>query len=113
MILQAVIHALEPVRQIRSPFGARAANATHTDSRQQPRERPAGPTGNTMTTRYEIGDVVRLKSGGQAMTVNQSGPVVFAPGNWLICQWFDQQGELRQEMFHEDMVQPVEEPAAA
>ena len=66
-----------------------------------------------MTTRYEIGDVVRLKSGGQAMTVNQSGPVVFAPGNWLICQWFDPQGELRQEMFHEDMVQPVEEPAAA
>ncbi|CAB3779864.1 YodC family protein [Pararobbsia alpina] len=66
-----------------------------------------------MTTRYEIGDVVRLKSGGQAMTVNHTGPVVFAPGIWLICQWFDQQGELRQEMFHEDMVQPVEEPAAA
>jgi uncharacterized protein YodC (DUF2158 family) len=113
MILQAVIHALEPVRQIRRPFGARAANAACTDPRQQPRARPAVSTGNTMTTRYEIGDVVRLKSGGQAMTVNQSGPVVFAPGNWLICQWFDPQGELRQEMFHEDMVQPVEEPAAA
>jgi uncharacterized protein YodC (DUF2158 family) len=113
MILQAVIHALEPVRQIRRPFSTRAANTAHTDSRQQPKARPAVSTGNTMTTRYEIGDVVRLKSGGQAMTVNQSGPVVFAQGNWLICQWFDQQGELRQEMFHEDMVQPVEEPAAA
>ncbi|HTJ95618.1 MAG TPA: YodC family protein [Pararobbsia sp.] len=66
-----------------------------------------------MTTRYEIGDVVRLKSGGQPMTVNQVGPVAFAPGVWLICQWFDLQGQLHQEMFHEDTVQRVEEPVVA
>lgn len=66
-----------------------------------------------MTTRFEIGDVVRLKSGGQAMTVNQVGPVAFASGTWLICQWFDPHGELHQEMFHEDMVQRLEEPVAA
>jgi uncharacterized protein YodC (DUF2158 family) len=47
------------------------------------------------------------------MTVNQVGPVAFAPGVWLICQWFDQKGELRQEMFHEDMVLRLEEPVAA
>jgi uncharacterized protein YodC (DUF2158 family) len=114
----AVSRAIDPVGQVRHPFSARAAKAANssnkqTGNRQKPKERPAGPTGNTMTTRFEIGDVVRLKSGGQAMTVNQSGPVVFATGNWLICQWFDQHGELRQEMFHEDMVQSVEEPAAA
>ncbi|RKP58964.1 YodC family protein [Pararobbsia silviterrae] len=66
-----------------------------------------------MTTRYEIGDVVRLKSGGASMTVNQVGPVAFAEGIWLICQWFDAIGELRQEMFHEDMVVRLEEPVAA
>jgi len=31
--------------------------------------------------------------------------VGFASGHWLICQWFDEQGELRQDMFAQDMVQ--------
>jgi uncharacterized protein YodC (DUF2158 family) len=47
------------------------------------------------------------------MTVNHIGPVAFATGTWLICQWFDQSGELRQEMFHENMVQRLEETVAA
>ncbi len=33
------------------------------------------------------------------------GPVVFAPGNWLICQWFDSEGELCQEMFAESTLE--------
>ncbi|WP_322041981.1 YodC family protein [Paraburkholderia sp. J67] len=52
-----------------------------------------------------IGDVVTLKSGGPRMTVMYAGPVGFASGHWLICQWFDEQGELRQDMFAQDMVQ--------
>lgn len=52
-----------------------------------------------------IGDVVTLKSGGPRMTVMYAGPVGFAPGHWLICQWFDEHGELRQDMFAQDMVQ--------
>jgi len=51
------------------------------------------------------GDVVTLKSGGPRMTVMHAGPVGFANGHWLICQWFDEQGELRQDMFSQDMVQ--------
>ncbi|WP_321782494.1 YodC family protein [Paraburkholderia sp. J94] len=51
-----------------------------------------------------IGDVVTLKSGGPRMTVMYAGPVGFANGHWLICQWFDEQGELRQDMFAQDMV---------
>lgn len=51
-----------------------------------------------------IGDVVTLKSGGPRMTVMYAGPVGFASGHWLICQWFDEQGELRQDMFAQDMV---------
>ena len=52
-----------------------------------------------------VGDVVTLKSGGPRMTVMYAGPVGFAAGHWLICQWFDDQGELRQDMFAQDMVQ--------
>jgi uncharacterized protein YodC (DUF2158 family) len=52
-----------------------------------------------------IGDVVTLKSGGPRMTIMYAGPVGFAAGHWLICQWFDEQGELRQDMFAQDMVQ--------
>ncbi|PLZ00323.1 DUF2158 domain-containing protein [Burkholderia sp. WAC0059] len=52
-----------------------------------------------------VGDVVTLKSGGPRMTVMYAGPVGFAEGHWLICQWFDEHGELRQEMFEQDSVQ--------
>lgn len=62
-----------------------------------------------------IGDVVTLKSGGPRMTVMYAGAVGFATGQWLICQWFDEQGELRQDMFAQDMVQlePRSIPAAS
>ncbi len=51
-----------------------------------------------------IGDVVTLRSGGPRMTVMYAGTVGFASGHWLICQWFDEHGELRQDMFAQDMV---------
>ncbi|CAH2895420.1 MAG: FIG00452502: hypothetical protein [uncultured Paraburkholderia sp.] len=62
--------------------------------------RPARPA-------YGAGDVLRLKSGGCAMTVTWSGPVLFAAGNWLICQWFSDTGELMQEMFPEETLEPA------
>lgn len=52
-------------------------------------------------TPYRIGDVLTLKSGGHPMTATWVGPVAFASGTWLICQWFGDDGELRQEMFAE------------
>jgi uncharacterized protein YodC (DUF2158 family) len=55
---------------------------------------------------YRVGDVLKLKSGGCAMTVTWSGPVLFASGNWLICQWFSGTGELMQEMFPEETLEP-------
>ncbi|WP_322102855.1 YodC family protein [Paraburkholderia sp. J41] len=62
-----------------------------------------------------IGDVVTLTSGGPRMTVTYAGPVGFAAGHWLICQWFDEHGELRQDMFADNMVeiQPRSIPAAS
>ncbi|CAB3648740.1 YodC family protein [Paraburkholderia rhynchosiae] len=65
--------------------------------------KPAGPA----TPTYRVGDVLKLKSGGCAMTVAWSGPVLFASGNWLICQWFAETGELMQEMFPEETLERV------
>ncbi|OAJ62192.1 hypothetical protein A6V36_21955 [Paraburkholderia ginsengiterrae] len=48
---------------------------------------------------FSVGDVVTLKEGGSRMTVTYAGPVALNPGEWLICEWFDEQGELRREMF--------------
>jgi uncharacterized protein YodC (DUF2158 family) len=53
----------------------------------------------TFDSAYRAGDVLTLKSGGRPMTAMWVGPVLFAPGTWLICQWFDDDGELQQEMF--------------
>ncbi|WEY40402.1 DUF2158 domain-containing protein [Paraburkholderia sp. SUR17] len=38
------------------------------------------------------------------MTVMWAGPVLFDAGRWAICQWFDDAGELCQEMFPEAML---------
>ncbi|MFM0735780.1 YodC family protein [Paraburkholderia xenovorans] len=62
---------------------------------------------------YTAGDVLALKSGGRPMTATWSGPVVFAPGNWLICQWFDADGDLQQEMFPEETLERVRNALAA
>ncbi|HEX7908482.1 MAG TPA: YodC family protein [Paraburkholderia sp.] len=48
---------------------------------------------------FNVGDVVTLKEGGSRMTVTYAGPVALNPGEWLICEWFDEHGELRREMF--------------
>ncbi|CAB3787281.1 hypothetical protein LMG28614_02465 [Paraburkholderia ultramafica] len=48
---------------------------------------------------FNVGDVVTLKEGGPRMTVTYAGPVALNPGDWLICEWFDEYGELRREMF--------------
>ncbi len=48
---------------------------------------------------FNVGDVVTLKQGGSRMTVTYAGPVALNSGDWLICEWFDEHGELRREMF--------------
>jgi uncharacterized protein YodC (DUF2158 family) len=53
---------------------------------------------------YNVGDVVTLKVGGPRMTVTAIGPAALAAGEWLLCEWFDEQGELRQERFERDHV---------
>ena len=62
---------------------------------------------------YRPGEVLRLRSGGHPMTATWSGPVLFAPGNWLICQWFSDAGELQQEMFPEETLERVTRDARA
>lgn len=48
---------------------------------------------------FSVGDVVTLTEGGPRMTVTYAGPVALNPGDWLMCEWFDEHGELRHEMF--------------
>lgn len=62
---------------------------------------------------FRTGDALKLKSGGRAMIVIWSGPVLFAPGNWVICQWFSDAGELQQEMFPEETMERSSHALAA
>ncbi|MFM0293608.1 MULTISPECIES: YodC family protein [Burkholderiaceae] len=57
--------------------------------------------------------MLKLKSGGRPMTVTWSGPVLFASGNWLICQWFNAAGDLQQEMFPEETLERASHALAA
>jgi uncharacterized protein YodC (DUF2158 family) len=65
-------------------------------------------TARLATPAYRVGDVLSLKSGGCPMTVTWTGPVLFASGNWLICQWFTDTGELMQEMFPEETLESAQ-----
>ncbi|MBP0589982.1 YodC family protein [Paraburkholderia sp. LEh10] len=69
----------------------------------------------TQTVQINVGDVVTLKTGGSRMTVTYVGPVARRTGDWLVCQWFDEHGELRQETFAQDDVwrQPRSIPAGS
>jgi uncharacterized protein YodC (DUF2158 family) len=44
---------------------------------------------------FSVGDKVRLKSGGPIMTVKVGG----TSRSMVICQWFDENGQLRQGRF--------------
>jgi len=68
-----------------------------------------------LATYANVGDVVTLKAGGPRMTVMYVGPVGIKSGDWLFCQWFDEQGELCEDVFTRDMVQiePRSIPAAS
>jgi uncharacterized protein YodC (DUF2158 family) len=59
------------------------------------------------TTPYQTGDVFTLKSGGRPMTATWVGPVAFAPGIWLICEWLDASGKPQQGMFDAATLEPV------
>ena len=55
-------------------------------------------------TTFCVGDVVTLKKGGPRMTVTHVGPRNADGGDWLLCQWFDEHGEFRQDRFAQEMV---------
>ena len=47
---------------------------------------------------FEIGQIVRLKSGGPKMTIKAKDNDAWA------CQWFDRNGKLHNDSFPEDML---------
>jgi uncharacterized protein YodC (DUF2158 family) len=62
-------------------------------------EDPEAPKAEAPTYDFELGDLVRLKSGGPVMTVYDA-----FPDGELDCCWF-YQGEYRTQRFHQDMVE--------
>jgi hypothetical protein len=62
---------------------------------------------------YRTGDVLTSNSSGRPMTATWVGPVLFAPGTWLVCRWTGCDGELRQEMFSEAMLKRAHDPLAS
>jgi uncharacterized protein YodC (DUF2158 family) len=42
---------------------------------------------------FDVGDIVRLKSGGSRMTVTHVRP------GWVWCQWMDAKGKLHSDTF--------------
>ena len=58
-----------------------------------------------MENEFKIGDVVKLKSGGQKMTVNAFGNQ-FAPKE-ILCAWFDEKNVHHKSGFHKDALEKV------
>ncbi|RKQ69582.1 uncharacterized protein YodC (DUF2158 family) [Litorimonas taeanensis] len=52
---------------------------------------------------FEIGQIVRLKSGGPKMTVKKADGQDGETPIWA-CQWFDRNGKLHADSFPEDML---------
>jgi uncharacterized protein YodC (DUF2158 family) len=61
----------------------------------------------------QVGDVLKLRSGGYPMTATWSGPVLCAPGAWLISQWFSDTSESKQEMVPEETLERASHGALA
>lgn len=53
-----------------------------------------------MSTQYDQGDVVRLKSGGPKMTVREE-----KQDGKILCSWFDRNGKLHSEAFPAQLVE--------
>ncbi|MFC0402769.1 YodC family protein [Paraburkholderia rhizosphaerae] len=62
------------------------------------------PFDTSQTGQFNVGDVVTLKVGGPRMTVTYAGPIGGSVDERLVCQWFDEHGELRQDIFDLDNV---------
>jgi uncharacterized protein YodC (DUF2158 family) len=55
--------------------------------------------------KYEIGDVVMLKSGGPSMTITNIGDYPdTSPSPGLLCAWFDGRNKF-EAVFHPDTVE--------
>jgi uncharacterized protein YodC (DUF2158 family) len=58
-----------------------------------------------MAEQWKVGDVVRLKSGGPAMTVAGLGPYSRAG---ILCTWFDEKNKKSEELFLPDTLEREE-----
>jgi uncharacterized protein YodC (DUF2158 family) len=59
-----------------------------------------------MTTTFQIGDTVALKSGGPAMTVENAGSR-FTEQPFIDCIWLDESGAFQQKLIDPACLTPV------
>lgn len=68
---------------------------------------------DTVNTMFRVGDIVKLKSGGPSMTVkvlkigfypDEKGNLQEGFQGFIACTWFDNMGEIKQEVFKQEML---------
>jgi len=57
--------------------------------------------------KFEIGDIVKLKSGGPEMTVNGYVIELSNTRDIVTCKWFDSDNKQQSEKFHQDALEIV------
>lgn len=60
-----------------------------------------------MEQKFNIGEEVKHKSGGPKMIVQCYDP---ADGEQVTCEWFDNNQNLKEKSFHQDMLKKFEPP---
>jgi uncharacterized protein YodC (DUF2158 family) len=74
---------------------------------------PENMENKTVNTMFRVGDIVKLKSGGPSMTVkvlkntlyqDDKGELQEGFQGFIACTWFDNLGELKQDIFEQEML---------
>lgn len=60
-----------------------------------------------MTEPYQPGELVKLKSGGQPMTVTTHGTLANKQGGWVSVYWMTPAGDMKQENIPDTAVEKV------
>jgi uncharacterized protein YodC (DUF2158 family) len=63
-------------------------------------------------SKFQKGDIVKLKSGGPIMTVQNIGNYTTIEDG-VLCVWFSEKKELKEEVFDASVLQKVEQPESS
>lgn len=62
--------------------------------------------GERAAQKFQVGDIVRLRSGGPLMTVEAFDKYGMYVGEWkYLCKWFDDENKLTEGLFKEPQIE--------